>query len=167
MSTSIAKQKQTEHPLNFTDSASYMESAEAFPWREWEQLALVRNVDELTAALGSKLIRLWYQRQWGEDLKAACGWSDSGHAMLWLATSSRFIARALWRHILDSQDVTAEDQAIQPNSPYTVDFLTRWERYIPAGMRYAFLDDLINHADLKTDIATKALRTQLVMGESR
>jgi len=94
------------HPV-FCDSVSYMESCEAFPWEEWRQHAISQGVSESLAELGSRMIRLCYERKW-ETLKDSCGWTDSGFTMLWLVKTSPEFARRFWTRIIDTDGYRIE-----------------------------------------------------------
>jgi len=73
-----------------------------FAWDHWERWAVGDGIDEKLAALGREVIREAYQHNWPEELKAECGWEDSGGAMLELAKSDPERARIRWRYLLDS-----------------------------------------------------------------
>jgi hypothetical protein len=70
----------------------------AYPWDEWERSALAAGLSPELAALGRSLMREAYQHDWCERLKAECGWSDEGRAMLRrvLAHPRRTAARWEW-----------------------------------------------------------------------
>jgi hypothetical protein len=72
----------------------------AYPWDEWQRVALGRGVPEDLAALGREVMREADQHAWDAPLKALCGWEDEGEAMVGLALLAPQRARYVWRKLL-------------------------------------------------------------------
>lgn len=67
-----------------------------YPWDDWERFALARGLDAELAGLGRLLVREAYQHDWTDELKALCGWSDDGQALLTFARRAPRQARRQW-----------------------------------------------------------------------
>jgi len=53
-----------------------------YPWDDWHRWSLAQGLNERLAGAGRLLIREAYNHSWDEWLKAECGWSDDGQALL-------------------------------------------------------------------------------------
>lgn len=73
-----------------------------YAWDRWEQWAKEDGVREELTGLGRSVIREAYQHNWPEKLKAECGWSDDGEAMIRLAKDQPDRARIRWAYLLES-----------------------------------------------------------------
>ena len=73
-------------------------SAGAYPWDDWERLALASGLAADLANLGRSVMREAYNHAWCERLKTECGLHDEGVAMLRrvLAQPRRTAARWEW-----------------------------------------------------------------------
>ena len=67
-----------------------------YPWDDWHRWVLAQGLDEDLAGSGRLLIREAFNHDWPGWLKAACGWSDNGQALLALALCSPRKARRQW-----------------------------------------------------------------------
>jgi len=79
-----------------------MVQAESFAWDHWEQWALQDGVEAFLAKLGRDVIREARMHNWPDELKAECGWEDSGREMLRLALEEPERAQIRWKYLLDS-----------------------------------------------------------------
>ena len=67
-----------------------------YPWDDWERWALALGLDAKLAGSGRLLIREAFNHDWSEALKAQCGWSDDGQALLASALRCPQAARRRW-----------------------------------------------------------------------
>lgn len=71
-------------------------------WDHWQAWAVEDGISEELAGLGRAVIREASQNNWTDELKAECGWSDSGESMLHLAKTDPERARIRWGYLLES-----------------------------------------------------------------
>jgi hypothetical protein len=71
-----------------------------YPWDHWHRWALARGLDEGLAGLGRLLIREAFNHDWAGWLKAGCGWSDDGQALLAYGLRFPKAARRRWEILM-------------------------------------------------------------------
>jgi hypothetical protein len=54
----------------------------AYPWDDWERMALASGLAADLANLGRAVMREAYNHAWCGRLRKECGWGDEGRAML-------------------------------------------------------------------------------------
>lgn len=78
------------------------DSTGRYAWDRWQACALATGLDKDLASLGRAVMREAVQHDWTDELKAECGWSDAGQAMLELARHDAPTAQARWQHLLNT-----------------------------------------------------------------
>jgi len=103
----------------------------AWPWDDWERMALAARLSPELAALGRSLMREADQHCWCERLRAECGWNDAGKAMLkrLLAQPRRTAARLHWLYATDGLRFDPwEHREYYEDSPCWAALRRRWDR---------------------------------------
>ena len=103
----------------------------AYPWDDWERSALASGLAAELASLGRSVMREAYNHAWCERLKAECGWSDEGRAMLRrvLAHPRRTAARWAWLMATDGLRFDPwERQEFYEDSPCWKALRAKWDR---------------------------------------
>jgi len=125
----------TEAPSPFAPAAElvpiHLRPYGSYPWDEWQREALAAGLEASLAALGRSLMREAYQHDWCERLKAECGWSDEGRAMLRrvLAHPRRTAARWEWLLATDGLRFDPwEHREHYEDSPCWNRLRSRWNR---------------------------------------
>jgi hypothetical protein len=106
-------------------------SAGAYPWDDWERCALASGLAADLANLGRSVMREAYNHAWCERLRAECGWSDEGRAMLRrvLAHPRRTAARWAWLMATDGLRFDPwEHREHYEDSPVWPALRKRWNR---------------------------------------
>ena len=89
-----------------------------YPWDAWERWALDRELDPQVAGQARLLIREWFQHSWAGELKAACGWSDDGRALLEFALQSPKEALNQWEILLRTDGLRGDYRSSEWTSGY-------------------------------------------------
>lgn len=73
-----------------------------YAWDCWQTRAQAAGLPEDLAVLGRAVMREAVQHAWAPELKAECGWSDAGQAMLERALADGEATAARWRELLNT-----------------------------------------------------------------
>lgn len=74
----------------------------AYAWDRWENQARAAGLAQDLAGLGRAVMREAVQHDWTPELKAECGWTDYGQAMLKLALRDGAAAEERWKYLLET-----------------------------------------------------------------
>lgn len=105
-----------------------------YPWDDWERWALAQGLNPSVAGQARLLIREWFNHSWAGELKAICGWSDDGRALLRQARRAPKKALAQWNILMRTDglrgDIYPQTQAwtwgyLQPDAERLLFTLTR------------------------------------------
>jgi hypothetical protein len=103
----------------------------AYPWDDWQRLALAAGLPSDLATLGRAVMREADQHAWCERLKKECGLRDAGRAMLARVSKHpvRTAARWQWLLVTDGQrfDPWQHDELYE-DSPCWKSHRARWNR---------------------------------------
>jgi len=78
------------------------DDAGAYAWDRWQAAARAAGLSEDLAQLGRAVMREAVQHDWEPHLKAECGWSDAGQALLQRALQTPQTAAERWQHLLET-----------------------------------------------------------------
>jgi len=102
-----------------------------WPWDHWQRLALERGLAADLATLGRAVMREADQHAWCGRLKAECGLSDDGRAMLARVLKHPPRTAARWQWLLATDGLRFdpwERQEFYEDSPCWKSMRQRWDR---------------------------------------